>query len=522
MVSESASKAEGRVPAPVVAVLITSLLAVLLLVVVGMLFWQSYNDTVEKTQARAASAAQIVSTHIQWLVGASRQTLHQMNLLAGADLANISPDARKAISDLVGGLPGEISGSIVDASGTPLFETVAGEAPLEALTGQPFQALKAGEAWRVSALQFDAKTAKQYFVISNRIERNGQFAGAALLRIPAQLMSEFWTSLDIGPKSTVGLVGTDGWLVARFPPPDKPLDLSKYILFTDYLKKSPFGTYEAVSPADGVARIVGYRTVEDAPLIALSSISTDEAFGQFWTEVKRLIQVLLPMLAALAFAAFWLIRLLRADEVRRQQLTHALEQNQLLFREIHHRVKNNLQAVSSLVQLQPIPAEAKLEMGRRIAAMTAVHEQAYRSDEYAHVALADYLTTLIENMRKSHGDKVRIDAKLKAMTIDRDLALPLGLIVNEVVSNAMKHAFQQGGDGQISVDLDRLDDGRAQLTIKDNGVGFVPSDEQRGMGSRLIRGFAAQLGNDYTYESDNGTVFTLRFATRSGNGAAPA
>ena len=85
-------------------------------------------------------------------------------------------------------------------------------------------------------------------------------------------MSSVWRSLDLGPGSTVGLLREDGWQVARHPPVEKPANLSGYILFTDYLKKSPHGVYEAVSPVDGQERIVGYRKVPNAPLVVIASI----------------------------------------------------------------------------------------------------------------------------------------------------------------------------------------------------------------------------------------------------------
>ena len=91
---------------------------------------------------------------------------------------------------------------------------------------------------------------------------------------------------------------------------------------------------------------------------------------------------------------------MRRDEKRRAQLAQAVEDNKTLMREIHHRVKNNLQAVSSLVQLQPIPAASKAEMSRRINAMVSVHEHIYRSDQFARPEVDDYIKTIVENARQ--------------------------------------------------------------------------------------------------------------------------
>jgi two-component sensor histidine kinase len=200
----------------------------------------------------------------------------------------------------------------------------------------------------------------------------------------------------------------------------------------------------------------------------------------------------------------------------RASLAAAVERNNLLLREIHHRTKNNLQSVASLIKLQPISEEAKAAMTARIAAMSALHEQAYRSDQYSEIALRDYLLTLVDTIRRTSGEDIALETELADVAIDRDLAQPLGLIVNEVVSNAMKHAFADRPDGRIVVRLSPLDEQRAELTISDDGAGFTPTGQETGMGTRLIRAFAQQLGNDYSYTSDGGTHFTIRFPARPG------
>ena len=183
----------------------------------------------------------------------------------------------------------------------------------------------------------------------------------------------------------------------------------------------------------------------------------------------------------------------------------------MLFREIHHRVKNNLQTVSSLIQLQPIPAESKRDMTARIAAMSAVHQQAYSMDQFTQIDLSTYMKALLDNIRTSYGDSVVIESQVQPLIVDRDSALPLGLIVNEVITNAMKHAFTATTNGHVDVSIMRLNAETGELRISDNGPGYVPSKEDRGMGSRLIRALVRQLGNDYGYSKENGTTFHMRF-----------
>jgi two-component sensor histidine kinase len=182
----------------------------------------------------------------------------------------------------------------------------------------------------------------------------------------------------------------------------------------------------------------------------------------------------------------------------------------VLLREIHHRVKNNLQTVSALIRLQPGPPEAKEELLHRIAAMTAVHQHIYGSDQFGRLGIADYIRTLVAGLREGYGSAVRIDCELASVEVGPDQALPLGLIVNEVVSNAFKHAFPGGQAGLIMLTLETAEAGQAILQVRDNGIGYQ-SGTTTGMGSRLIRGLAQQIDGDYEFRNEDGTLFILKF-----------
>jgi two-component sensor histidine kinase len=187
--------------------------------------------------------------------------------------------------------------------------------------------------------------------------------------------------------------------------------------------------------------------------------------------------------------------------------------NEVLFREIHHRVKNNLQSVASLLQMQPIPREIKANMGQRIAAMSAVHEHIYRSNDFDTVRVSDYLRTLIAQLRAGHDPRIEVVEELDDLSVERDGATPVGLIVNEVISNAFKHAFPDGRDGKITVQLERTDDEHGRLTIEDNGVGYDADSPAKGIGRRLIKALTQQIGGESKVEMPpgGGSRFTLDF-----------
>jgi len=243
-------------------------------------------------------------------------------------------------------------------------------------------------------------------------------------------------------------------------------------------------------------------------------VSLDSVLGGLWSAISVVLWLLVPISLALLAGSFFAAHLLRKSTRTQRSLATALANNEVLFREIHHRVKNNLQSVASLLQMQPIAREIKANMGQRIAAMSAVHEHIYRSNSFDRVSVKGYLQTLIANIRAGQDPDVELIEDLDELFVDKDAATPLGLIVNEVVSNAFKHAFADGRKGQVAIHLHRDDDSdHALLVVEDNGIGFDPDQPAKGIGRRLIGALTQQLGGDsHTGAVETGGArFMLRF-----------
>jgi len=507
-----------RLPAAWAVIAVALALLFVLVSAVALLTWNSYQDAVDRSRANAAQATQVVATHIEWLTAASLLLMDETDHVVGSTIADLMPDAEEELALHLRHMPPGVSVSLADPNGHVVYSTsdTGNGSGLGEAYGLTAAQLTPERPWYVSAMVKDPGNGERVFLLAQRVERQGKLAGEVIVRIPVEVMAGVWRSLDLGPGSTVGLLRDDGWQVARHPAVDKPTNLAGYVLFTDYLKNNSAGVYDAVSPIDGEKRIVGYRKVPNAPLIVTASISRDFAMTRLRDQMEQLAFFLLPVMIGLGMLSVWVIRLLQRDEKMRASLAAAVERNNLLMREIHHRTKNNLQSVASLIKLQPISEDAKSAMTARIAAMSALHEQAYRSDQYSEVNLREYLLALIDSIRRTGPDGIGFSTELADIEVDRDLAQPLGLIVNEVVSNAVKHAFHGRDGGRISVDLRLIAADRAELVIGDNGPGFAPTGTETGMGSRLIRAFAQQLGNDYVYGRDNGTRFAIRFPAKRG------
>jgi PAS domain S-box-containing protein len=207
----------------------------------------------------------------------------------------------------------------------------------------------------------------------------------------------------------------------------------------------------------------------------------------------------------------------RADE----QIQAALEEKEILFKEINHRVKNNLQVIDSLLSLQlrqladPDAREVLQESRNRIQAMALVHEMLYRSETPAKIDFKTYLRQITEHLMSSHGaDKRRITlaSTIAPVSLGLDTAIPCGLIINELVTNSLKHAFPGGRAGEIAVELRVLPENGYSLGVRDNGVGLPAElriEENRSLGLRLVRMLTEQIRGSLHVSSDHGARFEI-------------
>jgi PAS domain S-box-containing protein len=196
------------------------------------------------------------------------------------------------------------------------------------------------------------------------------------------------------------------------------------------------------------------------------------------------------------------------------ELKASLKEKELLLKEVHHRVKNNMQIISSLLNLQSVQAQDRTlrellqESKNRVRSMALIHEKLYRSNDLAHINFGEYMKSLVESLFKSvkkRGVTYSIESKDAFLEIDQ--AIPCGLIVNELISNTLKHAFPDGKTGKVCVSFSVSDDGKASLTVKDNGVGLPPdfgSRETDKLGLQLVNDLAFQLGGAVTMGNDSG------------------
>lgn len=205
------------------------------------------------------------------------------------------------------------------------------------------------------------------------------------------------------------------------------------------------------------------------------------------------------------------------------QIKSSLKEKEVLLREIHHRVKNNLQVISSLLLLQSkhISGKKNLELFKesqnRVKSMALIHEKLYQSQDLASINFKEYLNTLIIGLFRSYqAQSGHVELKLEVgdISLGVDSAIPCGLIINELVSNSLKYAFPNGREGVISVVLRSLNKKDVELVVSDNGVG-IPEDldfrNTKSLGLHLVTILAEdQLEGEIKLSRDKGTEFQIK------------
>ncbi len=206
-------------------------------------------------------------------------------------------------------------------------------------------------------------------------------------------------------------------------------------------------------------------------------------------------------------------------KIKNDLVNKALEEKDFLLREIHHRVKNNLQVVSSLLSLQSRQIEdtdirTAIDEGRnRVRSMALIHQNLYQNDSLSGVSVTGYLDNLISELFSTYNistEEVTLEMDIEEIALDIDTMVPLGLIINELISNCLKHAFPNSSNGRISVKLIEQNN-EIHLSVKDNGIGIDTGkfNKSKSFGKKLINAFSKKLNAEIITTIDQGTKITM-------------
>ncbi|HUU28812.1 MAG TPA: PAS domain S-box protein [archaeon] len=206
-----------------------------------------------------------------------------------------------------------------------------------------------------------------------------------------------------------------------------------------------------------------------------------------------------------------------------EQIRSSLREKEVLLREIHHRVKNNLQVISSLLDLQagylqdPQGLQVLRDSRNRVRVMALIHEKLYQSLDLARIDTAEYIQNVVDYLFQAYegmSSTINLSVRVEDVSLAIESAIPCGLIINELVTNALKHAFPSGKEGEIRVELCKKDGGGLTLVVSDSGIGLPPDfDFQKppSLGLRLVKMLTSQLMGTIELDRSSGTTFKITF-----------
>lgn len=209
----------------------------------------------------------------------------------------------------------------------------------------------------------------------------------------------------------------------------------------------------------------------------------------------------------------------------KQRLETSIREKEVLLKEVHHRVKNNLQVISSLLNLQAramgddVSASALQVCCERVRSIALVHDKLYRSYNLEAIDFTDYARSLLSELSHSYGvdpERVQVTVEGDVLILSVTHAVPLGLILHELVSNSLKHAFPENRKGSVRVKLKKLSDGTAQVSVADNGIGMNGAVDktrsQRSLGMELVNTLVAQIRGTLDTIRKDGMEFVVTFS----------
>ncbi|SOD95269.1 sensor histidine kinase [Caenispirillum bisanense] len=478
------------------------------------------------------------------------QRLERQVARYGMDRLRGDEDAFEELAALAGTLPQVASLWVLGPDGRVIANSLSQTGEGSSLADREyFSVLRQGaaEPW-IGNLMDPESPVPSFFSMSRRIRPAGtadarggpapDFAGVVLAALHLEYFRRFYRDLRLPGGSTLALLRDDATLLLREPPVPEVVGKRVPGALGDLSPERPISVRVENSPIDGVERLVVRQRVADASTVVLASRPMRTILAN-WRErlayTGVLVAVLLVAVATLVPIGLRAVRtesrlreevhlanvgLEQAVALRTAELERALADKNLLLSEVYHRVKNNLQLVEALLSMQSARLsdeqgrEAFAATRRRINTLGLVHQQLLQAGDLATLDLQVFLSALCGNISFGFGAEERgIDVAVSAdpVVLDLDRAIPLGLLVNELVSNAFKHAFPDGGGGAVTVTATRRADGGLILEVADTGVGWAPTPEGgpegpvRSSGDRIIRALVAQLGGGMTVTRERGT-----------------
>ncbi len=532
----------------------------------------SYNSSMRILEQNLAQAAQLSATEQVNMISASRDIL--TSLAAQPDIRNGGGAAcRRALQRAIGGLDQYSGASVVDAKGNFTCASSPTRRGVNVADRQWFISVMSGDGFVISDLIVSRSLGTWGITTAvPLVDDEGVIRGAVALFIGLDWLTRRYQSGNQTDDTAFALLDSQGEIItgeAERSPVRSPLPSREIVNvhLREHLQGGQTQTFRARGH-DGVWRLyaisplLGGRifVILGTPVLtAIGPLALQVAWGVFtpllmwalaiavvWFGIEHLVVRWITYLERITSAYAAGRHSVRPERVsaapaeirslgetfsrmadllsaRENELRDSLAQKEILVREIHHRVKNNLQLVMSLLNLHarrirdPRAEVAFAEARSRINALATLHRRLYESESLQEIDLRWFLDDLCAELRRgglSRGRNVDLNVDAPSEVIGPDVAVPLGLLVTEAITNAYKHAFNERDGGHINVHVTRESPTSLLLTIRDDGTGFdtaSSAQDHNGLGRSLIEAFVRQLRGELETRSEDGTVVQVRF-----------
>ncbi len=532
----------------------------------------SYNSSMRILEQNLAQAAQLSATEQVNMISASREIL--TSLAAQPDVRSFTgPGCRRALQRAIGGLDQYSGAAILNAQG----DTTCTSAPLRGVVNVAdrswFKGVMGGDGFVISDLVVSRWLGTWGIVTAvPLIDEQGLIQGGVALFIGLDWLTRRYHYGGEAEETAFALLDSQGEIItgeSERSPSKSPLPAREIVNehLREHLQGGQTQTFRArghdnvwrlyaISPLLGgrifvilgtpVLTAIGPLALQVAWGVATPLLMWALAIAVVWFGIEHLVVRWISYLERITSAYAAGRHNVRPERVsdapaeirslgetfsrmadllsaREAELRESLAQKEILVREIHHRVKNNLQLVMSLLNLHarrirdPRAEVAFAEARSRINALATLHRRLYESENLQEIDLKWFLEDLCSELRRgglSRGRHVELVVEAPSEVIGPDVAVPLGLLVTEAITNAYKHAFSERAGGLIAVQVLRESPTSLLLSIRDDGVGFdaaASTPEPVGLGRSLIEAFVRQLRGELEIRSEAGTVVQVRF-----------
>ncbi|MGD9739639.1 MAG: sensor histidine kinase [Bauldia sp.] len=483
----------------------------------------SWPEAARQARAEAEVNATLVQQYVQRVLQSEENLIaHLSTLLAEVDLSEVERDAANSyLQQLVSAFEFTKFVAIASPEGELLFTGGEGFDVIEenrdrlaAMTASPDTGLHV-DRW------LDARGTDVLVIYS----RENNLVAAVDIEVILDFLAETTTVVQ----SSAALVRNDGRILIRYSNPEglaPPYDVALTAPPLSAFAQNDTGAFDATSTLDDRARLFGFARIGETPIYATFGYPRSFVAAGWVADVAPITALLL---LASALALFGIRQSARSVELAQQRqrlefdrraLVEAekrANEHEVLLKELHHRTKNNLQAIQSLIALRLNSSVAEREafaaIQQRVWAIAEVHDLLYSSDNLRNLSLTEFLRAACRNAALIPPEKhIAVTCKADEVDIEIHQAVPVALVVVELITNATKHAYSGVADPRLLVRL-RRDGDCVELTISDNGVG-LPHDARAGAGVsglRMVEALLVQFGGKMHVEAGEGTTYRVSF-----------